>query len=250
MSNSEAIRNAVNSLSKASLAAAVAAASSAAAYSSTSVSGAAYSSAGYPAASSGPHHGSHISVINTTRQSNLITVPIQSEAGVALAGAEAGPNVPSVYTPQPVVVAGGAGGAAYTPYSPYATGAAAPAAPPPAVGYAPASGHFSQPPPSYPYAGSYASGAGAAAYAAPPGSPLLGRRTSLAASTSPFLPSSAILPITSLLPTSPLLSKRKRPRSPNPSYGRPRRILLQAMLRTLLDLDILFYLENIEFFTT
>ena len=82
------------------------------------------------------------------------------------------------------------------------------------------------------------------------GSPLLGRRTSLAASTSPFLPSSAILPITSLLPTSPLLSKRKRPRSPNPSYGRPRRILLQAMLRTLLDLDILFYLENIEFFTT
>lgn len=153
LSNSEAIRNAVNSLSKASLAAAVAAAS-----------GASYAGASYAVPAGGPpHHGSHISVINTTRQSNLITVPLQSEVGGGLSGPEVGPPVGPVYTPQPVVASAGP---AYPPYSSYATNSAAPIQPTP--GYPSAgSAHFSQPPPSYSYASAYAGSAGAAPYPAP-----------------------------------------------------------------------------------
>lgn len=172
VSNNEAIRNAVNSLSKASLAAAVAAASSAAAYSSSAaaVAGGAYSSGGttYSTPANGPpHHGSHISVINTTRQSNLITVPLQSEAA-GLAGAEAAaPGGQPVYVPPSVA---GSGGAAYSAYSAYTSGStSAPVQPPAAVGYPPASAHFSQPPPSYPYGSTYASSAGAAQYQSPAG---------------------------------------------------------------------------------
>jgi hypothetical protein len=156
--NEAAIRNAVNSLSKASLAAAVAAANSAAAYSTA-----------YAATAGGaPHHGSHISVINTTRQSNLITVPLQSEAG-GLGGPEPVGGQP-VYAPPPAV---GGQSAVYPAYASYAAGSApAQVQPPPAVGYPPppASTHFSQPPPSYPYSGSYGgSGAAAAQYPAPGG---------------------------------------------------------------------------------
>jgi hypothetical protein len=143
VSNNEAIRNAVNSLSKASLAAAVAAASSI-----NPASAAPYSTAAPPQYTPPPAGqyrnaaGNHIAVINT-RQSNLITIPIQGEGG----GAGDGGGTPPVHPAYP----------AYPGYTGYSAQPTAAQPTPAAYPQGTSVPGYHQPPPTYAYPGSYSS---------------------------------------------------------------------------------------------
>jgi len=169
MTNNEAIRNAVNSLSKASLAAAVAAASSinsgvpspystagAAQYSNT---GTIFSSAaaGTTSTATAPYNSAataqyrpsagapsnHISVINT-RQSNLISIPIHGNGTSSSEGA-APPPLHTGYAP-----------GSYPGYPGYTT-QPSPAVPVTSFPQGAPPPTFNQPPPTYPFTGSYPS---------------------------------------------------------------------------------------------